>query len=273
MFSIAKFIRYGVTIAALAFLVSLNALAQGAPPKPQASAPAVDEKAEKIIQRAIAAMGGSAYLNARSSIGRGAYTLYREGVSGIPSSFVDYIIYPDTERTEFRQSGSKIIQTNTGATGWLYDGAARTLKDQTPTQIAEFKQALRTNVDSLLRGTWRKEGAKVTYAGRREAGLARRNEAIRVVYPDGFTVDFEFGTQDGMPAKVIYKRTNSEGEEVTEEDRLAQFVNNNGINSPFIIDHYTAGVQSSRINYQSIEFNTQIADTLFARPASIKAVK
>jgi hypothetical protein len=273
-FSTATLILRTITIATLACLVSLNAFAQSTPPKPlPAPASTVDEKADKIIQRAIAAMGGSAYLNVRSSTGRGLYTLYREGVSGIPSSFIDYIVYPDKERTEFRQGGSKIIQTNTGETGWLYDGAARTIKDQTPAQVADFKQNMRTTVDSLLRGNWRKEGAKVTYVGRREAGLARRNEAVRVVYPDGFTVDFEFGAQDGMPVKVVYKRTNSEGEEVTEEDRLAQFVNTGGVNSPFIIDHYISNVQSSRINYQSIEFNTTIADTLFARPASVKAVK
>jgi hypothetical protein len=43
--------------------------------------------------------------------------------------------------------------------------------------------------------------------------------------------------------------------------------------APFVIDHYIAGTQTSRINYQSVEFNSPIADTLFARPANAKAVK
>lgn len=240
---------------------------------PQATGPAIEEKAEKVLQRAIGAMGGSAYLNVQSSVGRGLFTPFRDGVSGIPSAFIDYIVYPDRERTEFRGGGSRVIQTNTGDTGWLYDGAAKTLKDMTPKQVADFKLAMRTNVDNLLRGVWRKEGARITYAGRREAGLAKRNEAVRVTYPDGFSVDFEFSAQDGLPAKILYKRTNSEGEEITEEDRLAQFVNTNGISSPFVIDHYAAGIQTSRINYESIAFNTQLSDTLFTRPASVKAVK
>ena len=266
-----------LSISAPALLICIifcfPALAQEKAQTPQASAPAIEEKAEKILQRAIGAMGGSAYLNVRSSVGRGLFTPYRDGVSGIPSAFIDYIVYPDRERTEFRGGGSRIIQTNTGDTGWLYDGAAKTLKDMTPKQVADFKQAMRTNVDNLLRGVWRKEAAQITYAGRREAGLAKRNEAIRVTYADGFIVDFEFSAQDGLPAKVIYRRTNSEGEEIAEEDRLAQFVNTNGVSSPFVIDHYAAGIQTSRINYESIAFNTQIADTLFTRPASVKAVK
>jgi hypothetical protein len=265
-------------IPALAFLMclffSFNAPAQEEKTQtPQASAPAIEEKAEKILQRAIGAMGGSAFLNVRSSVGRGLFTPFRDGVSGIPSAFIDYIVYPDRERTEFRGGGSRIIQTNTGDTGWLYDGAAKTLKDMTPKQVADFKLAMRPNVYTLRRGVWRTAGAQITSAGRREAGLAKRNEAVRVTYPDGFTVDFEFSAQDGLPAKIIYKRTNSEGEEIAEEDRFAQFVNTNGVSSPFVIDHYAAGIQTSRINYESIAFNTQLSDILFTRPASVKAVK
>jgi hypothetical protein len=266
--------RAWLTLAAfiLAGLASPAAFAQSQMKTPTA-APVIEEKAEKILQRAVTALGGSAYLNVRSSIGRGLFTPYREGVSGLPSSFVDYIVYPDKERTEFRGGGLKVIQTNTGETGWIYDGAAKTLKDMTPKQVADFKQAMRTNVDNLLRGVWRKEGAQIAYAGRREAGLARRNEAVRVTYPDGFIVEFEFSAQDGIPAKILYKRANADGEEVAEEDRLAQFVTTGGISSPFVIDHYIAGIQTSRVNYESIEFNAALAETLFARPASVKAIK
>ena len=36
--------------------------------------------------------------------------------------------------------------------------------------------------------------------------------------------------------KAISKRLNPDGEEVVEEDRYAQFIENGGIRSPFIID-------------------------------------
>jgi len=232
-----------------------------------------DEKAEQIVQRAIEVMGGSTYLNIHSSIGRGVFTAYKEGQSGLPSTFVDYIIFPDKERTEFRASSGKIIQTNTGDTGWIYDGAAKTLKDMNKAQVEDFKLAARSSFDNLLRGFWRKDGAKLSYAGRREAGLARRNETVRLTYADGYTVEFEFGVKDSLPMKILYKRKNADGEETAEEDRMAQHVKIDGVTAPFVIDHYSAGAQTSRINYQSLEFNTPIADTLFARPANAKAVK
>jgi hypothetical protein len=269
--------RLATSLLFLLCLTSLQALAQdekSATPTSSPSKPAAnDEKAEKIVEQAIEALGGSAYLNVRSIIGRGLFTQYKEGQSGIPSSFVDYIVFPDRERTEFKGQGGKIIQTNSGDTGWLYDGAAKTLKDMTKLQVEDFKRSMRASVDNLLRGFWRKENATLSYAGRREAGLARRNEAVRLTYPDGFTVEFEFGAKDYLPMKILYKRANADGGETAEEDRMAQHVKVAGVIAPFVIDHYSEGAQTSRINYQSVEFNSPIPDKLFARPANVKAIK
>ncbi|HYO91394.1 MAG TPA: hypothetical protein VEQ40_07145 [Pyrinomonadaceae bacterium] len=262
------------------FLISAEVLAQDGRPKTDVIVPGrpmlpavSDPKAEQIIERARKALGGDAYMNIRSTTSRGYYTLFKDGASGLPLTFVDYIIYPDRERTEFKGAGVKVIQTNTGDTGWLYDGEAKTLNDMTKEQVDDFRFAMRTNIDYLLRDFWRKEGAKLSYAGRREAGLAKRNETVRLTYPDGLAVEFEFGAQDGLPSKVLYKKKNKEGAETAEEDRFAQYVTIEGVMMPFIVDHYRDGVQSSRINYQSVEINRPISESLFTRPANAKAVK
>lgn len=248
-----------------------------APPKVEVTAAAAqganDEKAEEIIRRAVAAQGGSAYLGVRSLIGRGYYSPFDKGVALPPQKFVDYLVFPDRERTEFRSARGRFIQTNEGERGWVYEQQTRSLVDMTPEQVANFKLAMRTSTDNLLRGWWRQAGARLTYLGRREAGLAKRNEAVRLTYPDGFFVDYEFGAKDALPAKVLYKRKSAEGEEVAEEDRFASYQAIGGLTVPFVIDHYRAGEQSSRINYDSLEINAAIPDTLFAKPASIKAIK
>ncbi len=231
------------------------------------------EKAEAILQRAIETLGGRAYLDIRTIIGRGLFTQFQDGRSGLPSQFLDYLIFPDRERTEFRAQGVRTIQTNVGTTGWIYDGATRTLRDMTPKQTDDFRFAMRTSVDNLLRGWWRKEEAQLSYVGRREAGLARRNEAVRLTYRDGFSVEFEFGAKDFLPAKSLYKRTIENQEEVAEEDRFAQYIKIGGVTLPLVIDHFRAGVQTSRINYELVEFNQSIPDSLFARPIDVKALK
>lgn len=245
--------------------------------KPAAAAP--DEKAEKIVQRAIEAVGGSNYLGVRTVTGKGFFTDYKDGVSQIPIRFLDYISYPNRERTEFTGGGAKVIQTNDRDKGWMFDEAAKTLKDQTPEELEAFRIAMRTSVENLLHAWWRKDGAVLSYVGRREAGLARRNEAVRLTYPDGYWIEYEFSAADGLPAKVLYqgKQKRADGdvgtETTTEEDRLYKYINLAGVNVPYVIDHFRNGVQTSRINYELVEHNKSLPDSLFAKPASIKSVK
>ena len=267
-----KLQRFILTLTLLG-LTSLAALAQDGKPLTGQTTAATDEKAEEVIKRAVEALGGTTYLNVRSITGRGQFTQFKDGQSGLPSSFVDYIVFPDRERTEFKGSEGRIIQTNTGDSGWIYDGASKSIKDMSKAQVEDFKMALRSSFDNLLRGSWRKEGAKLSFAGRREAGLAKRNEVVRLTYPDGYTVEFEFGAKDSLPMKILYKRKTAEGVETSEEDRMAQHVNVQGVVFPFVVDHYSAGVQTSRINYQSVDFNQPAPDSLFARPANVKAIK
>jgi len=210
--------------------------------------------------------------------GRGIFSPYKDGVSQLPTKFVDYIAYPDKERTEFTSSSGHIIQTNSSGKGWIFDGAAKRLKDQDAALLDDFKVSMRTSVENLFHGWWKKEGAALSYVGRREAGVGRRNEAVRVTYPDGFWVEYEFGAQDGLPAKVIYQRTQKkadteETEAVTQEDRLQKPITIDGVTTFFVIDHFANGVQTSRINYDSVEYNHSLSDSLFDKPASIKGLK
>jgi len=246
----------------------------------QASAPevSVDEKSQQIIDKAVEVLGGHAYLNVNTLTGKGFFTTYAQGMSQIPAKFLDYIVYPDRERTEFTGAGIRTIQTNVAGTGWVFDGAVKKISDQSPAQIDEFKRAMRTSLENLLRGWWKKEGGKIVYVGRREAGLAKRNETIRLTFPSGFWIEYEFGAKDFLPSKMIFKRTrknpdSGDEEETTEEDRFFKFITMDGVNAPWVIDHFINGVQSSRVNYESIQYNQKIPDSLFAKPENVKAIK
>jgi len=265
-------------ILALFCFCVLPAPGYGQQEAPRSASPTQDPKAEAILARAVEVLGGSNYLNVKTVVGRGFYTTFHDGVSQLPSRFLDYIAYPDKERTEFTGGGLKAIQTNAGNTGWIYDGTTKTIADMKETQIADFKRSMRTTLENLLQGWWRKEGAVLTYAGRREAGLAKRNETVRLTYPDGYWIEYEFGARDGVPAKMIYKRSrkkpnSDEAEETSEEDRLAKPITVDGVTAPWVIDHYVNGIQTSRINYESIEYNKPLPDSLFAKPENVKAIK
>jgi len=259
----------------LCFLpLSLQAQSNTPPSKPGAP----DPKAEAIVARAIEVLGGTPYLDIKTVVGRGFYTAFQEGTSQFPARFLDYVVYPDRERTEFISNGIRVIQTNSSGTGWVFDGATKTISDMKSGQIEDFKRSMRTSVENLLRGWWKNEGANLTYMGRREAGLARRNETVRLTYPDGFWIEYEFAAKEGRPAKVIYKRVrkkadSDETEELTEEDRLAKPITIGGVTAPWVIDHYINGVQTSRINFESVAYNEPAPDSLFVKPVNIKSLK
>jgi hypothetical protein len=231
-----------------------------------------DEKAEAILKKAVSVMGGDNYLKVKTQIGRGKFSLVREGMTGSFQSFVDVIVFPDKERTEFKAFGKKTVQTNTGDSGWIFDGEAEVINIQSEKQVNDFKRGINASLDNLLREQWRGK-AVLSYVGRREASLGKRNDVVKLTYDDdGFAVEFEFSAE-GLPMKAVYKRTNPDGEEQKQEDRYAQFVDVQGIKTPFIIDHFSGGVHVSRINYETVDYNKSIPDSIFAKPNSPKELK
>jgi hypothetical protein len=269
-----------VLVVVLAISSAPTVVGQTPAPTPSASTNtgSADEKSTQIINHAVEVIGGPAYLNVKTVVGRGFFTSFKDGISQLPARFLDYLAYPDRERTEFTGAGIKTIQTNAGDTGWLFDGAVKTITDQGPTQVEEFKRTMRTSLENLLRGWYQKEGGKVTYVGRREAGLAKRNETVRLTYPDGFWIEYEFGARDGLPSKIIYKRTRKnpdtgDEEETSEEDQLFKPITVQGVTAAWIIDHFINGKQTSRINYESIQYNQALPDSLFAKPDNVKSIK
>lgn len=231
-----------------------------------------DAQAEAILKKAIQTLGGEKYVSVKSQIGRGRFSVIRDGAIVSFQTFLDVIVFPDKERTEFKSDGVRSVQTNTGASGWVYDGDQELIKIQGEKQIENFRRGMRTSLDNLLRGQWRND-ATLTYVGKRPATLGKRNDVVRLTYKDGLVVEFEFAADDGLPQKSIYKRLNADNEEVKEEDRYAQFVETDGIKAPYIIDHVINGVPTSRINYETIEYNRPISDSIFAKPSSPKELK
>jgi hypothetical protein len=236
------------------------------------SSPADAPTADDIIQKAVQELGGYRYRNVTTQVGYGKFSLIKGGVNVSFQSFIDVIVFPDKERTEFKALGVKTVQTNSGNVGWVFDGDQELIKVQTEKQVSNFKRGLRTSLDNLLRGYW-KGDAELTYVGRRPGTLGKRNDVLKLTYKDGFVVEFEFAADDGTPIKALYKTTNSNGEEVKEEDRYGLFVETNGIKAPYVIDRFTNGVHASRINFETIEYNRPVPDSIFAKPSDIKSLK
>ena len=230
------------------------------------------ERAAALIREAIKERGGDDYLNVRTLVSHGQYTPFLKGLPQLPQEFVDHIIYPATERTEFGKGKTKYIQTNSGNSGWIYDAQQKMIRDQTEDQVKRFQQGARHDIDNILRHSWKESGAKLVFIGRREVWRNTFSHAVRIESKEGESVTLHFDLRSHLPLMMEYK---SVGEEGTTNDhvRYARWISYQGVLFPAIQDFYREGNQVSRVAYDSVKFNETLPDKLFAKPADIKEVK
>jgi len=232
------------------------------------------QRGAELIKQAVQARGGERFLSFTNIMSSGMFTPFQKGLSQIPIQFVDWVVYPDKERTEFGKGKKKNrkIQVNVGKTGWVYDGDAETLKDQTDKQIEEHLEGLEFDIDRLLRTAAKGDGVEVGFAGREETRPGERADAIAIRFKSDRTAYLLLDSQTHLPISLSYEKT-EDGALVKQETRYNQYIDYDGVKFPNIVDFFRDNVQTVRVNYQLVKLNTQVTDELFAKPANAKAVK
>lgn len=254
---------------AAGFFTLLCAVLCGAQTPPETA-----EQGVKLLRAAIEARGGDRYLSFKTLVGTGQYTAFDKGSSTVPMPFIDTIVFPDKERTEFGKGKRKDrrIQVNVGSTGWVYDGDAETLKDQNDKQTRAFLDGLMYDVDRILRGGWQAPGVRVRLAGREEIRPGERADVVEIELNPEQKLFLWLDRSTHLPMSAIYEIPGDQG--ITRnETRFFQYIAYDGVKFPNIVDFFRDGIQTSRINYLDIKPNAPIPDDIFAKPASAKAVK
>ena len=229
-------------------------------------------KAAALVRESVKARGGEAYLKIRTVVSRGQYTQFDKEGPGNPTGFVDYIAYPDRERTEFGKGDNKFIQSNSEGANWVYDAKQKMIRDQKDEQVKQHQQEARYDLDALLRVSTDQAGVKLVYLGRKEPWRSTFSEAVRVEFIDGGSATIHFNPRTKLPLSTEYKLVTEDGV-INNESRYYRWVDFNGVQFPTIIDFYREGKQSARVSFDSINSNENIPDKLFAKPASVKEVK
>lgn len=251
-------------------LTAPSALAQKADPKD----PQNEQRGIELIKQAIEARGGERYLKFKTLYATGQYTPFDKGSSTVPAPFFDWIVYPDKERTEFGKGKKKDrrIQVNTGKSGWVYDGDAETLKDQTEKQVNAFLEGIEYDLDHILRGGWQRPGVEVRFYGRQEIRPGERADVVEIKLKPEQVVYLMLDRNTHLPMSLSYEKIES-GTLVKREVRYFQYISYDGIKFPNIVDYFSDGVQENRINYQTVQTDAPVPEELFVKPASVKAIK
>lgn len=233
---------------------------------------------QELLKKVITARGGAAYTGIRTIFSSGQFTPFDKGLSGNPSIFTNYIVYPDRERVEFGKGKKKDrrIQVNTGRIGWVYDGDAQTIKDQTGKQIEDYLEGTDFDLDRILRESQNlspdETGRKIRFFGREEIRPGERADVVLIELGLEKQIYVWIDRSTSLPISVIYEKSGTAGLS-RQEIRYHQYINYDGVIFPNIVDYYRDGVQESRVNYQSIRLNVPVNDGLFVKPTTIKDVK
>src|SRR5215510_2234571 len=265
-FSILKIAGIGCA----ALVLAITARAQRVDPND----PKNVQRGAELVKQAVQARGGERFMNFTNIVSSGIFTQFQKGMSTIPRQFVDWIVYPDKERTDFGKGKKKNrnIQVNVGKAGWVYDGDAETLKDQTDKQIEEYLESVDFDIDRLLRRAVKGDGVEVGFAGREETRPGERADAIAIRFKSDRTAYLLLDSQTHLPMSLSYEKT-EDGGLVKHETRYNQYVDYDGVKFPNIVDFFRDNVQTGRVNLESVKLNTQVSDELFVKPASVKAIK
>lgn len=254
----------------IAATVSASAMAQKADPRDPKNA----ELGIQLIKQVIENRGGARYQNFKTMLAEGQFTPFDNGVSTVPAPFTYWHILFGKERVDFGKGKKKNrrIQVNVGQTGWVYDGDAETLKDQTAQQIKTHVEDSRFDIDRILRVGWNAEGVEVRFAGREELRPGERADVVAIKFDSDVTVHLWLDRSTRLPLSLIYERMEAGGL-VKNEYRFFQWVAYDGVKFPNIVDFYRDGVQMNRVNYASVKLDAPISEEIFAKPASVKAIK
>ena len=202
---------------------------------------------------------------------------YKDGVATLPITLHRLPRLPRPRAHGVSAAAACAASRPTPATrGWLFDGMKRRPSTTSrPNRSATSASPMRTSLDNLLRGWWRAEGASLDLRRAARGGSRRAQRGRAPHLPGRLRGRVRVRrAATGCPPKVALQEEERGGRGGRGGRPLRAVPRPSArVLSPFVIDHYRAGMQSSRVNYEKVEFNKPVPDSLFERPADAKAIK
>ncbi len=252
---------------------------QASPSQPSAASAAppiaVDQanarKAKALINQAIQALGGDAYLNIhdRELQGRG-FSFHHGRSSGNGTEFWSFSEFPDKERVEITKQRD-IAELYVGNKGWeiTYKGA-HPLEEK---DLVDYLRRRQFSLDTLLRNWVNDPAVALLYEGN---AIAAQHPALRVTLinakDEAVTLDFDIDTH--LPVRKSFEwrdpvdRQKNLEEEIYENYRLVQ-----GVMTPYNVSRYFNGDMASQRFIFSATLNQSLDESMFDPNSGYNPIK
>jgi hypothetical protein len=255
-------------------LLATIALAQSDSAPPAATIPVDQDNARRaraVLDQAIQALGGDAYMNIQdiSQEGR-TFSFYHGRPNSLGVIFWRFYKYPDKDRLELtKQRDVVYVYNGDKGTEITYKGP----HPIDPKDLTEYLRRRHFSLDVVLRKWLLEPGVALFYEGQTVAE-EKPVEQVTVMNAHNEGVTLYINIDDHLPVKKTYswrdatdKQRNIE-DEIYDNYRLVQ-----GIMTPHTITRFLNGDMSGQRFLTSVSYNQGTADSQFEAGASSAAKK
>ncbi len=218
-------------------------------------------KARALIDQAIEALGGNAYLNIADMTQEGrSYSFHHGEPSGAGGLFWRFYRFPDSERIELTKKRD-VAYVYRGDDGFeiTYKG----VRADDPKSVTDFVRRRKYSLDWVLRRWLHEPGVALFYDGAKVAAQ-KDTQQVTLVNARNESVTLYFDTATHLPVKKSFSwRDPTDKERNLEEDIYDNYRPVEGVMTPFSVTRFYNGDMAGQRFLNSIRYNTGLSDSLF----------
>lgn len=243
---------FSLAFTLLSSLVFLLVAARAAQEVPPALPTRVDPRAQELLDRAIQALGGPAFLRVKTLTTRGRVFAIAEGATAGFAPFESWMEYPDKRRFSYGKK-QRVILINNGEQAWELDKYG--LTTQLPEQRQRWKVSNRYSIENLLRLRIREPGVLIQ-AGAVDFVDNVPTRVVDILDPQGTHVRLDLHRQTFLPIRITYRVQNPQTREWDESaDVYGDYQDIQGVQTPMHLTRYLNGERVSETFRNSARYD------------------
>jgi hypothetical protein len=257
--------------AIIVFLLAVLCFAQQTPPSDQSPSnspsqipvdQANSQKAKAVLDAAIKALGGDAYLNWKTMTLEGrSYSFHHGEANSVGTIFWRFREFPDKDRVELTKKRD-VIDLFVGDSGYeiTYKGA-RNMEHKD--ELDPYLRRRHYSVDIVLRQWLTQPGVAFFYEGQNVAAQ-KETDQVTVMNAKNEAVTLNIDINTHLPVKKSYSwRDPLDKERNVEEEIFDDYRPIQGIMTPFNVTRVFNGEMAAQTFLTDVKYNQNLSEALF----------
>jgi hypothetical protein len=220
-------------------------------------------KAKQIVQQAIDALGGKAFLDVHDVTCTGNLSQFDHAgqLSGF-EKFIDYSEPPSKDRTENLPKRNEIDIFN-GDQGWNLDRGG--VSPEPASLVAQHQDDVAKSLNNILRHRINEPDMDIRYAGPDIVEL-KQVDWVQLMDPQDRTIRIAFDRATHLPIqKTVTSRDPRLHMETTEVEYYSNYYDAGGVQTPKQIERDRNNMKVYQVFFDKCEYNTGLQESLFTK--------